>query len=287
MKVSSGREMRRLMVAVSLSVLCLLLAVIAYYMIDVAVTTDRNMRDNREKVIAESVRTIQDMKSALIMTDFSPQYLEVFNQDLLKQIVGGDIDALYRYATQIVLTFYPIDYVAFIAEGKVLKSGARKGLEINPYQIPLEPPEGDYQILDKLGNREGFFVSVFFPVDLSKLGLGNEKIPVNMVVDRTEEIYQVEKYFRDQRNSLLLRLSIAAILAVVASLLLTTFGLRYFTRKYVVDPIERLNRQAQEIMEGTFQGEVEVDEKSAFAPLQGLLRSGQKVLQRMEKELEG
>lgn len=285
--MTSGREMRRLAVAVSLSVLCLLLAVIAYYMVDVAVTTDRNMRDNREKVIAESVRTMQDMKSALITGDFSPQYLEIFNQEILKQIAGGDRDVLYRYATQIVLTFYPIDYVAFIAEGEVLKYGARKGMEIDPYELPLEPPEGDYQILDKLGNREGFFVSVFLPVELSKLGLGDEKILMNMVVDRTEEIAQVEKYFRDQRNSLLLRLTIAAVLAVVASLLLTTFGLRYFTRKYVVEPIERLNRQAQEIMEGTFAGEVEIDERSAYAPLQALLRSGQKVLQRLEKELEG
>jgi hypothetical protein len=49
--------------------------------------------------------------------------------------------------------------------------------------------------------------------------------------------------------------------------------------------MEELNRMAEEIANGTFQGEVEVDEKSSFAALQGLLRSGQLVLKRMEKEI--
>lgn len=80
-------------------------------------------------------------------------------------------------------------------------------------------------------------------------------------------------------------MSIAAIIAIILTLLLTTLGLRYFTNKYVARPIEELNRAAEEIAEGTFDGELEVDKDSAYAALQGLLRSGQKVLQKMDEEM--
>ncbi|MGQ9474630.1 MAG: hypothetical protein ACUVRX_07570 [Actinomycetota bacterium] len=140
-------------------------------------------------------------------------------------------------------------------------------------------------MLDRLGDREGFFISVFNPGDLGVFGLEAGKIYANMIMDRTEELASIEDYFHRQRRGFLARLFIAAGLAPLLFLPLGTFGLRYFTRKYVTRPIEEINRQAREIMEGTFAGEVEIDERSAYAPLRALLRSGQKVLHRMEKEL--
>lgn len=106
-----------------------------------------------------------------------------------------------------------------------------------------------------------------------------------MVVDRTQELADIETYFKDQRNDLILRLSIAAFIAIILTLLLTTICLRYFTRKYVVKPIEKLNRGAEEIAEGAYRGEVEVDEASAYAALQGLLKSGQKVIRQFDDDL--
>jgi len=73
--------------------------------------------------------------------------------------------------------------------------------------------------------------------------------------------------------------------SVILSLLITTVVLRRLTRKYVAKPIEALNRAAEEIIAGTYSGEVRVDEGSAYAALQGLLRSGQKVLQRLDREM--
>ena len=107
-----------------------------------------------------------------------------------------------------------------------------------------------------------------------------------MIVDRSEELAVVTDYFEEQRNDLILRMSIVSVIAIVLSLLLTTLGLRYFTRKYVVNPIEELNRTAEEIADGTYQGEVKVDENSAYSALQGLLHSGQKVLSRMDQEMQ-
>jgi nitrogen fixation/metabolism regulation signal transduction histidine kinase len=124
---------------------------------------------------------------------------------------------------------------------------------------------------------------VFIPINLSVMGFQN--IYINLIVDRTQQLADIETYFKDQRNDLLMRLSLAAIIAIILSILLTTIGLRYFTRKYVVKPIEKLNQTAEMIADGTFEGEVEVDEESAYAALQGLLRSGQKVINQMDEKL--
>lgn len=280
-----GKEMRQLTLAVSASVLVLVLAIIGYFLADTVISTNRNISDNKQKVIEESVRTLQEMREAIIITQFSPEFLELFNPDLIRTLLAGEVSTIYKYAIKIILLFYPIEYVGFVTEDRVVEYGTRTGLDVDPEELPIIPPEEDYVILDHLGEREGFFVSVFFPSDIPLPGFETGKLRTNMVVDRTEEIAGVEKYFRDQRNSILLRLSIAAFLSVILSLFLTTTGLRYFTRKYVVSPIERLNRQAQEIVDGTFEGEVEVEEDSAFAALQGLLRSGQKVLRSLDERL--
>jgi nitrogen fixation/metabolism regulation signal transduction histidine kinase len=121
-------------------------------------------------------------------------------------------------------------------------------------------------------------------IDLSILGV--KDFNVNIVVDRTQELADIENYFKNQRNSLVLRMSIISVVALMLSLLLTTVGLRHFTRKYVVNPIEELNLTAQKIIDGSFEGEVRVDEKSAYAALQGLLQSGQKVLSKMDEEMK-
>jgi nitrate/nitrite-specific signal transduction histidine kinase len=125
---------------------------------------------------------------------------------------------------------------------------------------------------------------VFYPIDLGNYGF--DEFYVNIIVDRTEDMREIEEYFVDQRNDLILRMSIVSGIAVLLTLLLTTIGLRYFTRKYVMDPLEELNRMAEEIADGTFEGAVEVDADSAYAALQGLLRSGQLILRKMDSDIE-
>jgi HAMP domain-containing protein len=215
----------------------------------------------------------------------SPRMIGMFNQELMDDILAGNWETFYTFIGDFAVNFYPIEYVGVIRDGEVVYYETQKDYNINTSEMPAQAPEeGDYETLDQLGDEEGFFVSVFYPVDLSIVGL--DDFSVSMIVDRTDELAAVDDYFTQQRNDLVLRLSIAAVIAIILSLLLTTFGLRYFTRKYVVNPIEELNRMAEEIADGTFAGEVQVDQGSAYAALQGLLRSGQKVLSRMDEELD-
>jgi len=285
MRNTGGKEMRGLILAVSLSVMLLVLAIIAYFMIDTIVTTNDNIDKNKQLVVEQTAKNLTDiseninslLSSTTIIGIFNPEYVEEF-------LENRDYDLFNELAGKIALGFYPIDYIGVIRGGELTFYETKAGLDVDPDEMPVEPYESDYVALDTLGGEEGFYVSAFFPIDLSILGV-EETVYINMIMDRSAEYEEVSEYFTDQRNDLIIRLSIAAAIAVILSLLLTTLGLRYFTRKYVVKPIEELNRTAEEIADGTFKGEVNVDEESAYAALQGLLRSGQKVLSRMDEEL--
>ena len=58
MERKTGKEMRGLMVAVSATTLLLVLAVIAYFLIDVIVTTNSNIEKNKDLVIEQSLSLI-------------------------------------------------------------------------------------------------------------------------------------------------------------------------------------------------------------------------------------
>ena len=283
MKHKTGKEMRKLMMAVSLSVLLLVLAIIAYFMVDIIVTTNNNIEKNKDLVVEQSVLSLIEIGEKITELTESPAVVNLFNQDEVNKIMSGDMQAFYDLINRFAILFYPIEYVGMVRDGEVVSYATATGVDVDPQDMPTEPPAGDYETLDSFGGEEGTYISVFYQIDLRYPGL--EPFYVNMIVDRTDELATVTAYFEDQRNDMILRLAIVSVIAIILSLLLTTFGLRYFTRKYVVNPIEELNRMAEEIADGTYKGEVQVDEESAYAALQGLLRSGQKVLSRMDEEI--
>jgi len=284
MKKKSGREMRSLMLAVSLTTLLLVLAVIAYFMVDIIVTTNNNIEHNKQLVIDQSVLALTEIGENIGGMTGNTRMIAMFNQGLMDDVLSGNWETFYTLIGDLGINFYPIEYIGVIRDGEVVAYKTDRNLEVDASEMPTQKSQAAYETLDKLGDKEGFFVSVFYPIDLSIVGL--DTFYVNMIVDRTDELAAVDMYFTDQRNDLILRLSIASVIAIMLTMLLTTIGLRYFTRKYVVDPIEELNRTAEKIADGTFEGEVVVDKESAYAALQGLLQSGQKVLSRMDEELD-
>ena len=280
----TGREMRKLILAVTLMTLVLVLGVIAYFMTDVILTTNSNIEKNKQMVLDKTVVTIKNLEDFTDSIASNPRFLETLNQELLDQILQGNRDALYELVLQIAAITNPVEYVGVIADGEVVETYVPPGAEVNPDDLPGMPAERDYVVLDSVDGKEGYFVSVFYTIDLSSIGM--EEFDVNLIVDRTAEIQEIDDYFVSQRNDLIVRMCIAAGIAVLLTLLVTTIGLRYFTSKYVMEPVERLNRMAEEVADGTYEGDVVVDSGSAYAALQGLLRSGQIILRRMDKELE-
>lgn len=280
-----AKEMRSLVLSVSASVLILLLAIIAYFMADVIITTNKNIDRNKEMVVEQSTMTLDSVISEITGMSTNAELFNLVNQGIIQDVLSGNMEPIYPFIVNFVLNLYPVDYIGVIVDGKTIASDDSGGYNVDPSEMPVEPTSEDFDVLYELGDKEGFFVSQFYDVSFKNIG-SFKPMSANMILDRTEEMATVTRYFEDQRNDLVLRLSIAAGVAVLLCLLLTTFGLRYFTRKYVVKPIEDLNNAAEDIANGTFEGEVQVDEDSAYSALQGLLRSGQKVLQRMDEEMK-
>jgi len=264
--------------------LVLVLGVIAYFMIDVILTTNNNIEKNKQMVLDKTVVTIKNLGTHTGQISSNTQFLGMLNQDLLNQILQGEAEPLYELVTQLATVANELEYVGIIKDGEVVAYLTPSGLDVDPSELPTMPSEEDYVVLDSLAGKEGYFVSVFYSIDLSSIGLG--EFYVNDIVDRTAEMQEIDDYFVSQRNDLVVRMSIAAGIAILLTLLVTTFGLRYFTAKYVMEPVEKLNRMAEEIADGVYEGEVEVDKDSAYAALQGLLRSGQIILHKMDKEIE-
>lgn len=284
MKRVYGREMRKLILAVTLMILFLVLGVIAYFMSDVILTTNNNIEKNKQMVLDKTVVTIRDLGKFTDSIASNTRFLETLNQDMLERILQGDIEELHELILQLVSITNPAEYIGILVDGEVVSFLTPSGANVNPSETPAKPPEADYVVVDNLVGEEGYFVSVFYSIDLSSMGF--KDFYVNIIVDRTAEIQEIEDYFIDQRNNLITRMSIVAGIAILLTLLITTFGLRYFTNKYVMEPVEKLNRMAQQVADGTYTEDVEVDRDSAYAALQGLLRSGQLILHRMDKEVE-
>ncbi len=283
MKRKLGSEMKKLIFWATFITLLLLIAVIAYFMVDVAMTTDDNIEQNKQLMIDQAVESINKMGESIGGVSTDTTVIKYFNMDMINDIIAGDWSAFTDFAMNLALSFYPVEYVGILQADALLVYGSAEGLEIDPSTLPPQPDEGEYVTMDKLGDQEGFFISVFYPVDLRLLGMSG--VRANFIVDRTAELQTIEDTLESQRSDLLLRLSIAAGISIILFILLTTLGLRFLVGKFVMGPVDELNEAAQGIVMGTFEGEIEYDADSSFAPIQGLLRSGQKVLSRMDEEL--
>jgi hypothetical protein len=195
--------------------------------------------------------------------------------------MAGNTDRLYDMVATFAVAVNPLEYAAVVVDGEVVDYRNGRGVEVEPMDVRM-PSAGSYEVLSELCGSEGCYVSMAYPIDLRTYGF--DEFYLNMIIDRTAEMQEIEAYFVTQRSDLITRMSIVAGVAILLILLISTLGLRYFTDKYVMQPVNELNHMAEEIADGTYVGDVEVDEESAYAALQGVLRSGQLILRHMEKE---
>lgn len=279
----SGREMRRLTLSVTVMVMALVVAILAYFLVDVVVTTRRNIRENRELVVRKTAEQMKALGTSFKDPAVVGKFAQLFDPSLIKDVLERrDFAKVVEIALMFTQSLAPAMYTGVLLDGKVVSVTGQPDVQVGEGFHRSVPEEG-YVLLEEFSGRKGYFVAVNYKVDLGFLQMGN--LNIISVTDKTSEIKEIDDFFTRQRNSTLLRLAIAAVLALLVAFFITTTGLRHFTRRYITRPVEELNRMAEEIASGTFQGEVVVDKGSSFAALQGLLRSGQLVISKMEKEL--
>ena len=273
-----GKELRQLIVWASVIILGLFALVVVYFMVDVAVTTSNNIDQNKQLVVEESVDMMKEMADNIgNMTGNADLMLYLTIDKLTRDLAQGNTDSLLKMMTDMALTFYPIDYVGLVKDGEVIAYQTDDGSTVDTSTLPTGPEGQDYIVLDSFGGDDGFFISLYYTVNLPVLG----ELQSNYIMDRTADITSIENYFNDQRNNQLLRMAIVSVVAFILFALIATLGLRFLVGKFVMRPIDALNEQATGIIEGTLTEEIPYDPESSFAPIQGVLQTGQKVLMEM------
>jgi hypothetical protein len=84
MKRKTGREMRQLIVAITLTTLVLVLAIIAYFMTDTIVTANNNIEGDKQKMVAESARSLNEMAKVADVSNLgTPKMFNMFNPEII------------------------------------------------------------------------------------------------------------------------------------------------------------------------------------------------------------
>ncbi|MBN2027586.1 MAG: hypothetical protein JW854_12580 [Actinobacteria bacterium] len=280
MSMRRGHEMRKYLVSLSVLVMLLIAGVILYTTIDSVQRINKEMETEKDRVVLSLVDYFSTSLKETSVAGSDPQLMEeLFNPELTDNTdISGQLKLL-QYVTEIQRAQFAADYMTYVAGGMVLSSSVEEGLDFTDF--PTEAPDKGYEILSELGGREGTFISVYEQSDLSPIA---EDEFVNLVVDRTEEFNALEDFFASEKSNLIKRQIVIGIVAVAIALLLTTLGVYLLTRRYITGPIEELSDASHRIMEGTFQGDVEVVEDSDYADIQRLLQSGKVLMDKMGEE---
>jgi hypothetical protein len=279
MKARSGHEMRRFLVLVSVLVVLLIIGVIAFTTWDSVSRINDAAEREKESVIEQLVDYFAVSTEAATQLQFEKVIRDSLNPEMMGAFSQGDVLPLFEFMVTILRPLYVADYVTFVSAGEVQASSVEEGIKVSdaPTVLPEEKDELQYKILDEFAGEEGYYISIYNPMTMP----GQEDSFLNFLLDRTAEIQAVDKVYEEERSSLITRQIIIGIIAIVIALLITTIGVYYLAKRYITGPIEAIADTSHQIMEGTYEGEVEVDEDSDYADLQRLLQSGKRIIDKM------
>ena len=287
MSLKPRNEMNKLLWSFTIPVLLLVALIVVTYLIYGIVNVNNNARHTKKLLIEQSSQSYKRFgENFRNMSSYSPELLKQFNPDIVKAVLSGDPTPLYGLAKHIMTLASPSEYVAIIKDGKIIDSVSMSGTAVDSSNLPTTMPEGGYAMLDSFNNEKGDFLNIFINVDLRKLGVTSTFV-ISAVINLTDQIKEIDKYFQDQKRDTVIGLVITGIIALLLFGLLSTFWLRHLINKYIRKPVDELNTMAKDIADGTYEGEVVVDEHSDFAALQGLLKSGQLILQKFNEKMSG
>jgi HAMP domain-containing protein len=182
---------------------------------------------------------------------------------------------------------YSAEYGVAVIGGEISGYAVKEGL--TGFDVERDAPrsmpdpsldEVQSQVLDSFAGREGYFLSVYSPLNMP----GMKGAFFNFVIDRTEQVKALDKTYSDERSKLILQQVVVGLVAIAVALAITLLGVRLLARRFITGPIEEMARISHDIMEGSFEGEIAVEERSDFADLQRLLKSGKMLVDRMCEE---
>ncbi len=273
-----GREMRRFILWITVILLIFTIGIVLVFTLTSINRINREEREAKQNVIDQIIFYFDQTANASRNLQMKSDFTKNINQEMMREAMAGDFSQVMKFIATILQATYDAEYYIFVADGKPVAMEVKEGVEA-PETPTSMPPEG-YLILDQVSGKKGTFISIFHATSFP--GFGNNQF-ANFVIDETKEIEALsEIYARERRNMILTQL-VLGLVAIGVAIILSTAILRYFTRKYITRPIEEIAQISHQLMEGTYEGEIEVVEESDFADLQRLLRSGQLILKKAEE----
>jgi HAMP domain-containing protein len=271
--------MRKFLILVSVLVVLLIVGVIAFTTWDSVSRINDAAEREKENVVQSQVDFYMESSEASSSLQMDPVILGSLNPSMMESFGQGDITPMLDFLTAIIRPMYTAEYITYIYQGNIEASSLGEGIDISelPTAMPEETDEIHYEILNEFNGVEGSFISIYRPFNMP----GMQGAFMNFLIDRTESIEAIDAVYEEEKSSLITRQIIIGIIAIVIALLISTLGVYYLAKRYITGPIEVIADTSHQIMEGTYEGEVDVDEDSDYADLQRLLQSGKRIIDKM------
>jgi methyl-accepting chemotaxis protein len=191
-----------------------------------------------------------------------------------------DLPVTLEFMRELLRTSFNAEYVVYAVNknGSWVVEATPKGVDLAG--LPQTYTEG-FRIIHGLKRDGDTFIGLGKNTDYpftGQDGLTTDKQYIYSLVDITEQTDAITALYQDSRSQLLWSQLIISLILLLLSLILAPLGIAWAVRKYVAAPILEMDDLSKQIIEGTLQGEVEVDEASSFADIQRLLRGAQELL---------
>lgn len=287
MRVARAHEMRNFLLAVSGLVVLLIILVVAINTAFSVKRIDRDQERAKELVKQQFVDYYEKAVKEAGEISMDPEIKKNIDPSFYQSFQQGDMERVTAFLMHMLRPLYSAEYGVAVIGGEISGYATREGLE--GFEVKKDAPrtmpdpstdEVQSQVLESFNGKDGYFISVFSPFQMP----GIKNAFFNFVIDRTEEVKRLDDTYSSERSRLILQQVVIGLVAIAVAIALSLLGIRLLTRHFITGPIEEITRISHDIMEGEFKGEVQVDERSDFADLQRLLRSGKMLVDRMCSE---
>lgn len=279
---TKGNEMRRFIISTTTVLLIFTLLIIAGFTVFTLFRIDREEKESKQNVIDQFLSFFQDTANASKDLQMNPTVQKTMTQtDMMTEASKLNFVPVAKFIAAVLRSTYNSEFYVIMDDGQPVALETKQGVTVT--DLPATMPAEGYLVLDELEGKQGTYIAVYHETNFP--GMSDNQFSY-FVVDRTKEIQALSDIYADERRNMIWTVIILGGVAIIAAVLISTLILHHFTKRYITGPIEALVSTSHSIMEGTFQGDVEVVDSSDFADLQRLLQSGQTLLARAETIVE-
>lgn len=270
-----GKEIRKLMF-ISTALCVLLVLSVSFYLITSSrqhlKTVTERLRFNMAEQIADHLNT-----SFESLTDFLKDTPTIeFGINVLD--LTANIKEITNFQAMSVRGTYDADFVTVEIGGTEFATVVKEGRE--RFEIPDDIFEGDrdYAVMerdDADGETKTYFaIKKPMPYD--------RRVVISYAVENTAQLDTITELYNEQKSDMVISQILVVALIFIIFTLLSLFIIQSAIKRFISDPIERINAVARDIVAGGTPEAIEVDEKSIFCHLEMLLKSGNVIFKKTD-----